>query len=330
MNRNLPTPDEWTAWAQADPHMKAVSRGEWAGPCPSCKGTDRFRVNKAGAFCRICCPDGSAVYRDAYREACRAAGFLIESPETGRSRPAPRPRPAPAPEQKPRTADSVAAILKAAVGPVGTPAETYLVNDRRVWPPEQFAPHVKWMGRAASPLTGQTCLPDSAAGAAVFPITGRDGRAVACQLEALSGGGRRTGWPKRDRWRCTFGPRKGGVYVAHRPPLPPSRVIVAEGPVSALAAWWMQRERYALVIAAMGTVDQVPGWCFPDGVPVTVQADSGKAGRNAANSLRGRLQARGIDCTAIHRKEGDPADELRAIVNRDGWTEALLAKGCTS
>ena len=44
-------PDDWLA---ALPDLKKAG-GEYHGPCPACGGTDRFRVNDKGAFCRKGC-----------------------------------------------------------------------------------------------------------------------------------------------------------------------------------------------------------------------------------------------------------------------------------
>ena len=44
-------PDDWLA---ALPDLKK-SGNEHHGPCPVCGGTDRFRVNDKGAFCRKGC-----------------------------------------------------------------------------------------------------------------------------------------------------------------------------------------------------------------------------------------------------------------------------------
>ena len=43
-------------WRDALPDLRRVGPGEWAGPCPLCGGTDRFRVTRTGANCR-CLPD---------------------------------------------------------------------------------------------------------------------------------------------------------------------------------------------------------------------------------------------------------------------------------
>ncbi|MDE0698267.1 MAG: hypothetical protein OXH76_20810 [Boseongicola sp.] len=321
----LPTPDEWIAWAKADPHMKAVSRGEWAGPCPSCKGTDRFRVNKAGAFCRICCPDGSAGYRDAYREACRAAGFLIESPETVRSRPAPRPRPAPAPKPEPEpeswSQQQVRTILARAAGPVDTPAERYLI-ERHVWPPDNRAPPVKWIGVRAFPHE----LPSGAAGAIVFPLIGKDGPAPACQWQAVTADGK--GLLHKDRKRITYGEAKSKnrVFYGNRPSYdPPPVTIVCEGPIDALAAYWMHKWSRALIVGSAGELGNFPLWPIPSGVPVIIEAHGDPAGKKAS-VLRARLQAAGWAASVNHRKRGDPkdvAEELEIAILRDGWEPRL-------
>lgn len=44
-------------WLRALPDLKPQG-GEHVGPCPLCGGTDRFRVNDRGAFCRQCLPNG--------------------------------------------------------------------------------------------------------------------------------------------------------------------------------------------------------------------------------------------------------------------------------
>ena len=43
-----------TDWLAALPDLKKAG-GEHHGPCPVCGGTDRFRVNDKGAFCRRGC-----------------------------------------------------------------------------------------------------------------------------------------------------------------------------------------------------------------------------------------------------------------------------------
>ena len=60
MAENRYTPADWMA---ALPDLKKVGN-EHTGPCPVCGGTDRFRVNAKGAFCRHEC--------SPYPDLCKA------------------------------------------------------------------------------------------------------------------------------------------------------------------------------------------------------------------------------------------------------------------
>ena len=52
---------------------------EHVGACPVCQGgDDRFRVSAAGAFCRVCCPDGTDT--DAFMRLVTAAGLNGQQP----------------------------------------------------------------------------------------------------------------------------------------------------------------------------------------------------------------------------------------------------------
>jgi DNA primase len=80
--------------------VASTNGGEWAGPCPWCGGTDRFRVWPYAArpryWCRQCGRSGDAIQylRDRYglsfREACEKLG--LEPREPGISAPELRPR----------------------------------------------------------------------------------------------------------------------------------------------------------------------------------------------------------------------------------------------
>jgi len=312
------TRKDWIAWAEADPRMKAVSRDEWAGPCPACMGTDRFRVNKAGAFCRTCCPDGKDV--EAYKAICRAAGFDVDGERSGWT-PPPRPAPAPAPAREPRSQQNARTILARAAGPVGTPAERYLIN-RNVWPSGTRAPPVKWIGARAFPAP----LPTGAAGAIVFQLVGKEGPAPACQWQPLAADG--TALLHKGGKRITYGASAGRVFVGNRPPFdPPPVTIICEGPIDALAAYWLQKHSRALILGSAGDLANFPLWCVPPNVPVTIEAHGDATGKRAIKLLR-RLMTAGWEARANHRTTGDVADELEAAVKRGGW-EQLFRKDST-
>jgi phage/plasmid primase-like uncharacterized protein len=69
-------------------HVASTNGGEYAGPCPWCGGTDRFRVwpneGETGRYwCRQCqrSGDGIQFLRDVhgitYRDACRMLGVYV-------------------------------------------------------------------------------------------------------------------------------------------------------------------------------------------------------------------------------------------------------------
>lgn len=128
-----------------DTHLRKVSNsqgGEWAGPCPSCGGRDRFRVQpERGRFwCRQCSPDehwGSVIDYVMWRsnitflEACEVLGG--EQVPAGRSGAVREPAPAPAqvePEPDADWQERCETLVKAAVArlwsPEGERSRTYL------------------------------------------------------------------------------------------------------------------------------------------------------------------------------------------------------------
>jgi DNA primase len=80
--------------------LTRINNSEWAGPCPKCGGSDRFRVwpEKARFWCRQCGIRGDAI--DGYRlihdcgflEAKRALGIETDNPLPGRPTRKPRPK----------------------------------------------------------------------------------------------------------------------------------------------------------------------------------------------------------------------------------------------
>ena len=264
----------------------------------------------------------------------REHGFIEDdthqSPERVRSRPAPRPRPPPKqkPETKSPTEPLAIEILAKAVGPVGTPAERYLI-ERHVWPPDNRAPPVKWIPRRAFPVA----LPPRAAGAIVFPLVGKDGPAPACQWTLVDTNGI---GPDRDpsllykgRKRNTYGSPKDRLFYGNRPSYdPPPVTIVCEGPIDALAAYWMHKWSRALIVAQTGMIGKnFPLWPFLSGVPVIIEPDRDKPEKRdalkQAEFLQDRLQKRGVTVTITPRTADDVTEELEIVVRRDGWEPRL-------
>ena len=311
-------PREWR-WGRRGSFRLDLERGTWRD----------FETGEGGGVLDLVMRERRIGTKAEALEWLRAEGLVPGDHAATGTEPRPRrtppptkaARPKPDPERE-RKAERVATIMAGARTRIGTPAEAYLIA-RRVWPPDWTAPPVRWIPSGAWPGD----LPPGAAGAAVFPITDRNALTVAVQVEALDGSGRRVGWRREDRYRRTFGRASGGVYLAHRPPTSPRSVVIAEGPLDAIAAWWMQKDRYALCVATVGVVSKAPLWTCPEGVSVTIETDAGEAGRDQGNRLRDRLAMIGRDVTLNHRTEGDPADELAAAVAATGW-ETFLEKEC--
>ena len=216
------------------------------------------------------------------------------------------------------TRETARRILERCGSALDTPAERYLVT-RAVWPPAERAPPVRWITRAAFP--GR--LPDGAAGALVFPLTATHGRADACHIEALDEAGHRVPHRTESRYRRSFGGTKGRVFIGNVPTrATPPVVIIAEGPLDALAAFWLQDRANALCLATVGTLDKCPLWPLTPGVDVVIEADGDTAGKRAS-LLRARLQANGRAAAVRHRTQGDPADDLAAAIARQGWAPFL-------
>ena len=115
-----------------------------------------------------------------------------------------------------------------------TPASEYLVR-RRAWPPERALPStVGWVLCEQAP---RVRWPAGAAGALLFAYSRADcnstiGRAVS--VEGLDAAGHRLDDIGFERWRRTFGSRKGAFFA---PVLRPNagRIVVCEGEIDALA-----------------------------------------------------------------------------------------------
>ena len=170
-----------------------------------------------------------------------------------------------------------------AVKPDDTPARSYLTTARWCWPPAgehfpELPAAVRWLPRQAWELERWPWLrvPTSAAGAVLFAYRDRGGELRAVSLEALDFEGGRL----ERRWRRTFGSRDGAAF---RPvPRPEaSKVVIVEGEVTALAAFWLYPQADAL---ALGGTSGVRSWAPWDERPILVCPDGDGAGDEAARA----------------------------------------------
>jgi len=296
------------AWwlARADALQLGRQGDELKGPCPFCHGTDRFHVHvrgpREGLFgCRVC---------RGFRAILDAAGWTRQ-PDRAREE---HRRPAKARAEGGDAAAPAKEVWDAAEGaPLDIPRR-YLAR-RMVWPPAgtgpDLPPSIRWLShdRAPGPRKGWGVIPADAAGAVLFAYR-RGGVIRSVEAEAVDADGRR---PDR-RWRRTAGERKGAEFLAARGAGPAAPLVVAEGPVSALAASWLHPG--ARVIGT-GSADLLAQWhpSLGDGRTIIIEADGDRPGRDAARTLRNRIEKAGGRVRIEFRRAGDAADEWAAEID---------------
>ncbi|MCY4563388.1 MAG: toprim domain-containing protein, partial [Gammaproteobacteria bacterium] len=313
-DRALPTTEEW---AQAC-ELKANGRGRWKGPCPLCGGTDRFHVeHRSGRVLVGCrgCMDGLGDAAKQQFGALLRAVFPERFGQADAAAPLPRPAPcaskpaSPPPASETDSRTNATHLWVRAVAPESTPARTYLAS-RLAWPPDGTGPDlpsdVRWLAATdwPPPREGRPAPPRRAAGAIAFAYRRRE-RLVAMDLEALTGDGQRLS----PRWRRTIGLKQGAVFRAGG--ITGDRIVLAEGPVDALACRWLHPEAECL---ATGGTAGLTGWSPPidDDRSVLIEPDGDAPGRRAAIALQTLLLACGRPCRIDSRRQGDPASDLAA------------------
>ena len=311
-DRALPTAEEW---AQAC-ELTSNGRGRWKGPCPLCGGTDRFHVEhqrgRVLVGCRGCMDGLGGASKQQFGALLRAV-FPERYATPGTPAPTPRPAPcsskpaAPPPASETDSRTNATHLWVRAVAPEGTPARAYLAS-RLAWPPDgtgpDLPPDVRWLPASdwPPPREGRPAPPRRAAGAIAFAYRRRE-VLVAVDLEALTGDGQRLS----PRWRRTVGLKQSAVFRAGI--ITGDRVVLAEGPVDALACRWLHPEAECL---ATGGTAGLTGWSPPidDDRPVVIETDGDVPGRRAALEVQTLLLACGRRCRIDSRRTGDPASEL--------------------
>ena len=310
----LPTFADWQARAGLLQLRRAGQ--EWRGPCPSCGGTDRFRVNRKGFFCRCCCPDGRAG-ADAMRRIVESAGFdWPQGRRNGATRPVTRrtapngPRPSPEPEKPAPGRDLRAVKLwEASEDPHDSPALQYLCVVRLIWPPDEPLPgSARWLPREA---LGSLTPPPNTAGCVAFAYRGRIGEVGMVKLEALTAAGRLT----VPRWRRNVGKLSGLRFET--PDHGGGSLHVCEGELSGLAVGVQCAALGEGLAVALGGSSGDASACWDsEGRSVVIHCDRDRAGRVAARKLRRALNRNvTIPDNVLPGCDGvDPADVLAGEV----------------
>ena len=191
-------------------------------------------------------------------------------------------------------------------------AACYLVERRWCWPPRHPLPDVvRWLTKPAAEQARRR-LPQDADGALIFAFTNLAGHLAGVQLEALDETGRRvTAWPgrdgcPRDAKRLTHG-RTTGAWFRLTPPGKAETLVLVEGPLDALAAWWLHPG--ATVWACGGSLRLMPA-DVPDNVErVILEADADATDK--ADALGRKLKGNGKVVKVYERQAGDVATQLR-------------------
>ncbi len=332
--------DDWlSALTAAGIEMERTGAAGYNGPCPLCRGTDRFyltdRGDKVLVGCRGCLdgqPDRNTRFGELMRTVFPGDSAAGRGSSDGRRRPAndrfPAPSSTPAHTKKDRQAMAYAGRLWAAGIPADdTPGRVYLAR-RWVWPgldvdgaPPLPADVVRWLSLKAAkatldPTGKPLCLPKSVAGALMFAFTDAAGNVVAVQLEALTAEGERTPWTnwegkRQDRYRPIRG-RLAGAYMRLSRGGRESILVIVEGPADALAARWLWPDA-AAVWSCSGTsgLKQVEPEDVAGFDTVTLAADGDAAGQAAMWKSAERLFSAGVSVgTWKSGPDADPADRL--------------------
>ena len=233
-------------------------------------------------------------------------------------------------------------LWDAGVSADDTPGRGYLAW-RWVWPGVDVAGSpdlpqaIRWLSRQAAgardPETGKPLLwlPPGADGALLFAFTDADGNVVAVHFEALTETGELVSYTdpagqQHERYRQTRGPIGGTYMQLGRCEEPGGCLVVVEGPIDALAAWWLWPNA-AAVWSGAGTGGL--GSFQPKHVAgfdkVLLAADGDRAGQEAMLTPSERLINAGISVDWWdHPSDYDPArllsenlDERAAIIEFD-------------
>ena len=305
-----PDPDTLVgAYRSVCPDAKRVG-SEWTGPCPVCGGDDRFWINmRTGSLgCRGCSPGRKNP--KAYQRVLRALG-LGGKPAIQHQRILTAREKADKHDRR-RRIHAAQQLWHHAGTAAGTPVETYLVMHRTVWPGDRPLPDsIRWLPRSSMGRTGRG-MPQGAVGVMICAYTTVEAHLNAVSMEALRQNGMRPG----NRWRRTFGVRRGAGALFRIGQPTDMSVHVAEGEVSAIAVAGRRIIRCVVATGGSWALRDLPQWALPMGTArVMLHVDGDRAGEDAALAVARPLMAAGIAVGFARYPPGrDAADSCPAKV----------------
>ena len=317
-------------WARAC-DLKKEGR-EWVGPCPLCGGTDRFSVKpghsrEAVIYCRHCVGGASkeerlkwysevtqAVFADGRASALDNGHWLDHrrtrmSPQNTRQR------------NLPKQIEFHKRLWDASVPATDTPAHLYL-SQRWCWPPFGTGPSlpdsVRWLPHARLPThykapNNGPALP-TGAGLALFAYRHQNGSLQAVSVEGLNDEGQRIQVPEVDRWRYTYGPKRGSHFTVQIDGPRQGYLVLVEGEVNALAAAWLHA---GAKVHATGGTSGLAALNLGSALDIVIECDGDLNGEKAARRLRQQYPNR---VKVQWRKKGDIADDLQVLL-MESWQE---------
>jgi hypothetical protein len=283
--------------------LKRVSASEWAGPCPACRGRDRFSVNtrKQVFNCRGCGAKGGVI--DLMQHASGATFVEAVTSLTGEARADVRSRP-PRPRNPGPTADAdcnsrlALSIWKAVRSIRGTLAERYLVHIRNIDIDQlielddvlRFAPDCPFGGDRSPCLI-----------ALVRDIVTDAPKAI--QRTALGSDGRKID-------RRSLGPTKGGAIKLWEDAEVTYGLVIGEGMETVAAAATRIDHRSTLLQPAWALIDSANLSGFPilagiEALTILVDHDANGVGQKAADACERRWLEAGREVTQLTPKTLD-------------------------
>ena len=331
-NKDHPTASDWAEKLQ----LKKIGTQAFAGPCPLCGGDDRFHVTQRGPRALVGCR--GCIDNEKPHTRAKRYGDLIETvfPELSRRRApqtttrnhlsrntdAHKKRHAKSPIKTTKNDNNQARnILPLLLWDLSTdlfpgPGAQYLIN-RKLHPnhePVTAFKDIRWIKKKNCPRNhpGWPGLPEDATGAIIVSYRQYENiRAVL--LEAITSKASHT----TTRWRRVFG-KPNGAYLKITKDRS-AQIVITEGYTSALATHWLYPDHDVVSIGSTSNTGHIAR-NFKSNFEIKhiiIDTDGDEGGHTAAWSLYHQLREQKINPALLLRMNGDAADELYTLINKD-------------